>query len=82
MKRAIPPFSSARRYAFSRGLVPGIDAFCPQAIADASLVGEKSIALKIPPQKKDTSPCPILAKVICKVEYELLHTSLPLPTKG
>jgi hypothetical protein len=36
MKQAIPPFASARRYAFSRGLVPGIDAFCPQAIADAA----------------------------------------------
>jgi hypothetical protein len=34
---------------------------------------------KIPPQKKDTSPCPILAKVICEVEFEL---SLPQPTKG
>jgi hypothetical protein len=24
MKQAIPPFASAQRYAFSRGLVPGI----------------------------------------------------------
>jgi hypothetical protein len=46
MNQAIPPFASARRYAFSRGLVPGIDAFCTQAIADASLVGEIPITLK------------------------------------
>ena len=39
-----PPFASAQRYAFSRGLVPGIDAFGTQAIAHASSVGEKSLS--------------------------------------
>ena len=49
MKQAIPPFASARRYAFSRGLVPGIDAFCTQAIAHASLVGENIPITRIDP---------------------------------
>jgi len=37
MKQAIP-LALVQRYAFSRGLVPGIDASCTQAIAHALLV--------------------------------------------